>query len=140
MYSRQVRGYPNFKRLFTIIFLTDCQIFQLVYLVHFESFQVRGAVVTFGLSGLLQMIYHPHIFPLFGQIQRRLPLPPTNIIRCHVHTSFQCVLVWPSGLYLDVLCIDVSIGLQQQADDRSVSGQYRPVQSRVLMIFITQIH
>lgn len=41
--------------------------------------------------------------------------------------------------YLDVLCIDVSVGVQQQADDGGVAGQHGPVQRRVLVIFVTQV-
>lgn len=55
----------------------------------------------------------------------------------NLHTWFQYA---SEGLYLDVLCVDISIGLQQQGDDGSVSSQNRPVQRCVLMILITQIH
>lgn len=41
--------------------------------------------------------------------------------------------------YLDVLCIDVSVGVQQQADDSGVSSQHGPVQRSVLVIFVTKI-
>jgi len=42
-------------------------------------------------------------------------------------------------LYLDVLCIDVSVGVQQQADDGGVAGQHGPVQRRVLVVFVAQV-
>lgn len=54
-------------------------------------------------------------------------------------------LAWLQGdsqrtvAYLDVLCIDVSVGVQQQADDGGVAGQHSPVQRRVLVIFVTQV-
>lgn len=43
------------------------------------------------------------------------------------------------GHYLDVLCIDVSVGVQQQADDGGVAGQHGPVQRCVLVIFVAQV-
>lgn len=54
-------------------------------------------------------------------------------------------LAWLQGdsqrtvAYLDVLCIDISVGVQQQADDGGVAGQHGPVQRRVLVIFVTQV-
>lgn len=54
-------------------------------------------------------------------------------------------LAWLQGdsqrtvAYLDVLCIDVSVGVQQQADDGGVASQHGPVQRRVLVIFVTQV-
>lgn len=41
--------------------------------------------------------------------------------------------------YLDVLCIDVSISVQQQADDCRVAGQHGPVQCCVLVIFVAKV-
>lgn len=43
------------------------------------------------------------------------------------------------GHYLDVLRIDVSVGVQQQADDGGVAGQHGPVQRCVLVIFVAQV-
>lgn len=42
--------------------------------------------------------------------------------------------------HLDVLGIYVGVGLQQQADDGGVAGQHGPVQRRVLVVLVTQVH
>lgn len=43
------------------------------------------------------------------------------------------------GRYLDVLCVNVSVGVQQQADDCGVAGQHGPVQRCILVIFVAQV-
>lgn len=48
------------------------------------------------------------------------------------------IQLW-GGRYLDVLSINVSIGVQQQADDSGVASQHSPVQRCVLVIFVTQV-
>lgn len=42
--------------------------------------------------------------------------------------------------YLNVLCINIGIGVQQKADDCGVSSQHGPVQRCVLVIFVAQVH
>lgn len=41
--------------------------------------------------------------------------------------------------YLDVLCVNVGVCVQQQADDSGVPSQHGPVQRSVLMIFVPKV-
>lgn len=43
-------------------------------------------------------------------------------------------------LNLDVLRVHVGVGVQQQADDGGVAGQHGPVQRRVLVVLVAQVH
>ena len=41
---------------------------------------------------------------------------------------------------LDVLGVHVGVGLQQEADDCGVAGQHGPVERRVLVVLVPQVH
>lgn len=43
-------------------------------------------------------------------------------------------------LNLDVLRVHIGVGVQQQADDVGVAGQHGPVQRRVLVVLVAQVH
>lgn len=51
----------------------------LAHLVHLQPLQVGRAVVAFGLPRLLQVVDHPNVLPLLGEVERRLPLKQIEI-------------------------------------------------------------
>lgn len=48
---------------------------------------------------------------------------------------------WPRGgaSHLDVLRVDVGVGVQQQADDSGVPGQHGPVQRGVFVVLVAEV-
>lgn len=56
------------------------------------------------------------------------------------HAAFGKTDLKLTVLNLDVLRVHVGVGVQQQADDGGVASQHGPVQCRVLVVLVAQVH